>query len=166
MFKKKTLYLFASGDRRIIYVYMYVAPTHNNLPIYIYYIYTLYGDTTQDIWIVYATKRSGRFFAACYVERKAIFQNDKKIAWLVFFNWRCIVHIISEYVLSVAFIRCDSDQNVIYNETTSCTAIYYFLINYCKYDQLFVGMHVFFRHVHLLYHITRLFVLYKKIVED
>jgi len=83
---------------------MYVALTHNNLylSIYIVYIYTLYEDTTQDIWIVYATKRSGRFFTARYVERKAIFQNDKKIAWPVFYDRRCIVH-ISEYVLSVAF---------------------------------------------------------------
>lgn len=92
---------------------MYVALTHNNVP-----IYTLYGDTTQDIWIVYATKRSGRFFAARYVERKTIFQNDKKIAWPVFYSWPCIVH-IPGYVLSIAFIRCDSDQNEIYNETTS-----------------------------------------------
>jgi len=59
----------------------------------------LYGDTTQDIWIVYATKRSGRFFAARYVERKTIFQNDKKIAWPVFYSWQCIVHIPGAFYL-------------------------------------------------------------------
>jgi hypothetical protein len=47
---KKTLYLFAPGDCRIIYVCIYVVLTHNNVPIYIYIgIYKLYGNTTQDI---------------------------------------------------------------------------------------------------------------------
>lgn len=64
------------------------------------YIY-VQRATRQDIWIVYAAKRSGCFFATRYVERKTIFQNDKKITRAIFLSCSviCILYIDTYFVL-------------------------------------------------------------------
>jgi len=124
-------------------------------------MYALRGHDTRHMdRLCHQTIRS--FFRRPLCRTESDFSKWQKNCFARFLQLAmCIVH-ISGYVLSTAFIRCDSDQNVIYNETTSCT-IYYFLINYCKYGKLSVSIHVFFWHVHLLYryHITRLFILFR-----